>query len=50
MPKNHLQHLTKAQREELFDALNYMNMAEIKRFCIKHSIVQNGKKGLYLIV
>lgn len=42
---NLIKHLTKNQQEEFFDALNYMNMQEIKAFCLKHDISMNGKKG-----
>jgi hypothetical protein len=45
MSKNHLQHLTKVQIDEFFDALNFMNMEEIKHFCNKHGISISGKKG-----
>lgn len=42
---NLLKHLTKKEKETLFDALNYLKMAEIKTFCQKHSIPVSGKKG-----
>ncbi len=43
-----IKHLTKKQKEEFFDALNYMKMDEIKEFCHKHSIPVSGKKGAIL--
>src|SRR5579872_5985128 len=42
---NLIKHLTKNEREDLFDALNYMKMSEIKNFCHNHEIPITGKKG-----
>jgi hypothetical protein len=38
MPRSLISHLTRAERQELLDDLNYLNTAEIKAFCKKHSI------------
>lgn len=42
---NFLKHLSKREKEDIFDALNYLQMSEIKEFCHKHSISVSGKKG-----
>lgn len=42
---NLIYHLTKNDREDLFDSLNYMKVSEIKNFCHSHSIPISGKKG-----
>ncbi len=42
---NLIKHLTSKQKNELFDALNYMKIGEIKKFCNKHAISIQGKKG-----
>ncbi|HME08929.1 MAG TPA: hypothetical protein VKG25_17855 [Bryobacteraceae bacterium] len=38
MPRPPISNLPKAQRQSLLDDLNYLNMAEIKSFCKRHSI------------
>ena len=38
MDRPPIERLPKEQRQELLDALNYLNTAEIKSFCKKHSI------------
>lgn len=42
---NLLKHISKKAKDNLFEALNYMKMTEIKEFCHKHSIPSSGKKG-----
>lgn len=45
---NYLKCLTKKEKNNLFDALNYLKISEIKTFCQKHSIPTSGKKGAVL--
>lgn len=42
---NLLKHLNKQEKDDLFDAFNYMNMSEIKELCKRYSISASGKKG-----
>lgn len=44
MKKNFLKDLSEIQKGELFEALYYMNMSEIKNFCYNHKISISGKK------
>lgn len=45
MLKSFIANLSKAQQQELFDALYFMNMEEIKMFCARHQIPIAAKKG-----
>lgn len=45
---NLLRLLSKKDKENLFDALYYMKMPEIKAICQKYSISAAGKKGIVL--
>jgi hypothetical protein len=38
VPRSLISHLTRPEQQELLDDLNYLNTAEIKAFCKKHSI------------
>jgi hypothetical protein len=38
VPHSPISHLSKKERQALFDDLNYLNTCEIKAFCQKHSI------------
>ena len=38
MPRSLISRLTRSERWELLDDLNYLNTSEIKRFCKKHSL------------
>lgn len=42
---NLIKHLTGEEKNNLFDALNYMKMKEIKNFCKNHVIPTKGQKG-----
>lgn len=43
--KNLIGHLSKKEKDNFFEALYYMKMAELKSFCQKHAIPLQGKKG-----
>jgi hypothetical protein len=38
MPRSYISKLPMREQQELLDALNYLNLSEIKSFCRHHSI------------